>query len=961
MGERTTRFIWFLCLLVMMPFLLSQQTQNLPARADKISPGFPVLEQARQFKTGQQYPEAFRLALEASGYFQRDTAWTALGESLELAYQSAFRQGEREHFQTLLSRLLGAEWIASMSSVPAKTKAVLLGRIGSCQHFLGDYPRAVSYYDKALPYAEEAGDTALLSRLYGNNGVLIWEQGDDFRARPYLEKALELATIRKDTSLMINIASSLGNVLRTLNSDRCIPVLRQALTLDPANSQTLMLLSKAYLEVQFEPNQALEYAIASIHHAGSGIEQADAYHQTGRVYLSKKDPDKALAYFKRALAAARKSYGEQHPECVKIHVYEGDAWLLKGRLDEALTAYNTALEQFLPLFHPADNQQDPSDLELTESSLWVMDALLGKAKAWNLIYEAGKNKACLEHSLQCAERSIAYQNKIRLKFADDESKFSLNQYFIPCYESALKSAFHLYQNAEMISGFNRAFAIAEQTKGVVLSEALFRKEIKTVAGIPPEILEEEKAVQISLAGYEKKILECHSPQLKTGLQDTLFQIRRTAEKMEARIRNQYPAYSEALFGYQNRVSADSIAHKLPENAAMIEYFLGDSALYTFLITRDTCWVQKQHLPPGFDQQLNTYLRTVRDWKFVADSSSEASQVFLRSGYDFYRLLLEKPLALTKASRLFIVPDGKLGFLPFELLLTRAYQGKWIDRDIPFVLNNMAISYRFSGRFSEKGNGRSAGEGWGGFGLEYGEPSLPGNTPESQVNHLRDFGPLPYANKEIMSVSNMLGGDFWLNNDATRENFLKNAEKYGILHLAMHGIVDENNALHSKLIFANQITGTDPAVYASDLYQMQLRAGLAVLSACQSGAGTVKNGEGVMSLARAFAFAGCPSMVMSLWNVSDQSTSEIMMNFYKELKSGATKDEALRKAKLAYLKQAPAEYAKPIYWAAFVPIGEMDRMDPDLFVNWRHLYRAVKIAGVVILLVLLFWRWFADRI
>jgi len=201
----------------------------------------------------------------------------------------------------------------------------------------------------------------------------------------------------------------------------------------------------------------------------------------------------------------------------------------------------------------------------------------------------------------------------------------------------------------------------------------------------------------------------------------------------------------------------------------------------------------------------------------------------------------------------------------------------------------------------------------------------------------------------MAIAGVLGGSFWLNRDATRGNFLKNAERYGILHLAMHGIVDERNPLRSRLLFSSSVAGDDPFVYASDLYNLQLQAGLSVLSACRSGTGTWKKGEGVLSLARAFAFAGCPSMVMSLWNVSDQSTSELMVSFYKQLKAGATKDEALRSAKLSYLNTVSPEYAKPIYWAAFVPIGEMDSLPDTYFSNGNG--RAFLLWGAVILVLL----------
>jgi hypothetical protein len=116
----------------------------------------------------------------------------------------------------------------------------------------------------------------------------------------------------------------------------------------------------------------------------------------------------------------------------------------------------------------------------------------------------------------------------------------------------------------------------------------------------------------------------------------------------------------------------------------------------------------------------------------------------------------------------------------------------------------------------------------------------------------------------------------------------------------------------------------------------------------------------MSQARAFAFAGCPSMVMSLWNVSDRSSSELMVAFYRELKAGKNKDEALRLAKLRYLQMVSPEYAKPVYWAGFVPVGEMEGLPESYFSDghwhWgRLLALGLAVSGLLFLLYRRFMR------
>jgi CHAT domain-containing protein len=132
----------------------------------------------------------------------------------------------------------------------------------------------------------------------------------------------------------------------------------------------------------------------------------------------------------------------------------------------------------------------------------------------------------------------------------------------------------------------------------------------------------------------------------------------------------------------------------------------------------------------------------------------------------------------------------------------------------------------------------------------------------------------------------------------------------------------------------------------------LRSGLAVLSACNTGNGSLQRGEGVMSLARAFAFAGCPSTVVSLWSIPDESTSKVMLAFYKNLKNGDKKDIALQKAKLEYLNSASPQYSIPNYWGATVIIGDVEAMD---FKEWyqKPAFLGLAIVGLFVLLILIF--------
>ncbi|KKL46833.1 hypothetical protein LCGC14_2341630, partial [marine sediment metagenome] len=153
-------------------------------------------------------------------------------------------------------------------------------------------------------------------------------------------------------------------------------------------------------------------------------------------------------------------------------------------------------------------------------------------------------------------------------------------------------------------------------------------------------------------------------------------------------------------------------------------------------------------------------------------------------------------------------------------------------------------------------------------------------------------------------------------------FKQDAENYDILHLAMHTIVNNEDPMYSKLAFAQNVDSlNDGFLNTYEIYNMRFNARMAVLSSCKTGFGKLMKGEGVMSLARGFMYAGCPSIVMTLWEVSDKSGARLMQDFYQSLIKGKSKAEALQEAKLNFLKKADNLKANPYFWSTYVVIGD----------------------------------------
>ena len=166
---------------------------------------------------------------------------------------------------------------------------------------------------------------------------------------------------------------------------------------------------------------------------------------------------------------------------------------------------------------------------------------------------------------------------------------------------------------------------------------------------------------------------------------------------------------------------------------------------------------------------------------------------------------------------------------------------------------------------------------------------------------------------------------------------------------MHAFSNAETPLLSGLAFTSDTNSTeDGFLHTAEIYELPLRAELAVLSACNTGYGKLIKGEGAMSLARAFRYAGCPSVAMSLWSVDDESTASIMQDFYKYLDEGFTKDQALRKAKVDYLSKSKKPH--PYFWAPFILIGDEAPLSRGAGIPiWLYVISSILLFIVILLL------------
>lgn len=283
----------------------------------------------------------------------------------------------------------------------------------------------------------------------------------------------------------------------------------------------------------------------------------------------------------------------------------------------------------------------------------------------------------------------------------------------------------------------------------------------------------------------------------------------------------------------------------------------------------------------------------------------------------YDLLL-RPVAteLRSSRRICVIPDRALWRLPFHV---------FVDPSGRHVIERMPLFYAPSIRTLSITTRRAADEHGLGQLLALGNPALSPAMTRNAVAFQRDaaVGPLPDAETEVEALRRLYGGKdvkVLVGAAASEQTFKGEATRYRILHIAAHGVFDERAPMFSALLLAAPDAGSeDGFLEAREIADLSLRADVAILSACDTARGRYGAGEGLIGMTWALQVAGCPTAVVSQWKAASAPTARLMIAFHRELLSGASKPQALRRAALQLMRNHAT--AHPFYWAPFIVVGE----------------------------------------
>jgi len=637
--------------------------------------------------------------------------------------------------------------------------------------------------------------------------------------------------------------------------------------------------------------------------------------------------------YKAAIEALFKSLEIKKNALKKAHTYTyaanhenlAENYEALGDVDKALQHYQLALQNLTNNFRSDNIHQNPipSDSLYIYNKIDVIRVLHLKASAAVKKYQQEGDTTYLKLAEKTYNTAFNFHDQLPQQITTQESRLFHAKTIVPFIENALAVAYELQQTPKT------AYRFMEKNKATVLMQAINEKGALQYAGLPDSLLQQEKELRETITAYEKQLNDARQDQKGGAIkqyENLLFEQKNTYDQLVRNLEQNHLEYYNLKYK-QSTCTLKDVQNYLDSETALLEYFVGDSSVYVLAVEKNTAHLHRLDKPENWN-------KTISDFhKSISDANTQLS--FAPHAHQLYKWLLPAPFneQNPKIKRLQIIPDAQLNYIPFGLLLTEDDSQK-TNYDLSYLLKQKSISYAYSAAllFEEKKEKNTTKYLYGGFAPKYGG-----------VQHVD----LPAGRENVKQQAAKFKCKPFLANQATKQQFTDDADQFQILQLSMHGILDDEKPLYSKLIFA------DSALYAADLYNTRLNADLAILSACNTGTGEIKKGEGVMSLSRAFTYAGCPSLLMSLWSVPDGGTAELVDAFLEQLQQGKTKDKALQTAQLKYLNNTSPDRLHPMYWAGLVPSGDMQAVKFSHNSPWWW--------GIILILgIIIYFGWRAIR-
>ncbi|SEG12226.1 CHAT domain-containing protein [Algoriphagus boritolerans] len=775
---------------------------------------------------------------------------------------------------------------------------------------------------------EESGNPHFLAIAYNNTGFLYHSLGENSLAEAYFEKALRLHQVNYgDQELgIVQPLAHLAEAKRSLEK------------FEEADS----LFTKAYLlQTKFDNENIkgladLESQIGELHEDRQNFSKAEKWYvqalnryqkigvtgttmvdetktSLGKTYAKQGRTDEALKLHEEVLDSYRKKYQ-------KGSLYIAGKW---NRISET---YRIAEDWEKALAYSDSTFLELLQLPTLPNSNWTEDLPISTSIAEFLsnritILERGFNpvpqKEILETIVDLVRNYEGYLERSIPALRSQSSVVELAKKQKKLYQAGMNSAWLLAEQYGKIEYLETAFEFAEMGKGLLLRLASNNLMVD-------EYAIDENDQHAKDRNWRGKIGGLNALYLNTGgTNDTLLNeltqaIESYREFQDSLLQLSDPQWKER-FNLKPFSISEIRKQLLHKDKTLIEYAVTEDYIYTFLISSADFKVFRQDRKPVSGQV--AVLQNL--------ANLDVSE-FLSASFPLYQKLIEPLEPFIKGNQLIIIPDGELFGINLEILNTDNQPNEFSS--LNYLIRKFEISYLLSASSAiqqRRTHYRTTKSG-----LFFAPGFTPGmketyqarllTKPEEDPIHTQLIRQ-PFSLKAAKEAVRMFDGEIFLEEQAQENRFVNEASVYRILHLGTHAEVNNQSPLQSRLFLAKpslqDSVQDDGILHAFEIYNMRLEAELAVLSACNTGSGKFQEGEGIISLAHSFLYAGSASVVMSMWAIDEKASAEILTSFYSNLSKGMAKNTSLREAKLQFLDGAPDELAHPYFWGGLGLIGD----------------------------------------
>lgn len=858
-------------------------------------------------------PSGFSSDWRSSGRLIEEGRLEEALERLVAAREQGLDREGLEEATRLLEQLAHTAELADRSRVTVSSLVAL----ANTESELGRYRDARETLGRAEALWRTDPDPDLGIDLWNAHGFRLSYQGEPAAALDYRRRALDLARQTGDRERARSLLVSLGqNQLGLHDYAGALGTFREALVLDLAGIRHVIAfagLGIAHFELNQldEAEEAFERARALAVETGNPRFEAWAVGELGTLMIKRDEPQRALELLDRSIAMLSE-LGDVRNEVV-FRINRGSLLRDLGRCREALESNREAEAQLAAI-----EGQRPNPILAKNSADCLLE--LGRLDEANERY-----REAIEQALVSGERKAHWQafwGLARL-FRRQERATAADQAFRQALEviedlrgslrlESFKTSFFedkievyaaylefLVGDGREKGGTARALEVAERARARAFLDTLAESRADLHETLPPEMLAAEADLLESIAEIQSR-LERDGPAATTRRELAALEDR--LEELYLRVRREVPRFRELR--YPEPASIEEVRGLLRPGEVLAEYFLAEPRSHLWIVRGDD--VAWHALPPR--SEIESAVRT--GYGRLVDPGREPR------GLSELAAMLVAPLeGIEPGSSLLVVPSGILHYFPLEVLPFGAtgepLGAHFATTYLPSASTLVAIR-RHSDPTVEPRL------------LAVGDPAyLPRAGPGRNAD-ISEPGLLPHTRREVEELARRFGSrraTLLLGPGATETELAKQPlASFSLLHLAAHGRIDTDHPERSALLLADPPeSAEDGLLQMREIYRLPLAAELVTLSACRTAMGELVSGEGMVGLSRAFQYAGADSIVASLWSVSDEATARFMEHFYGELERGATKAEALRRARLAL--RDTAGYAHPYFWAAYVLIGE----------------------------------------